>query len=207
MAIILVIFVVWVFLQDWRTTLIPAITIPVSLIGTFAVLLSLGMSINNLTLFGLILVIGIVVDDAILVTENTVRLMAEKGWDSRKAVSEGMLEITGPVLASTAVLMAVFVPTLMMPGLTGLLYKQFAITISIATIFSSVNALTLSPALCRLLLKPADPSKKKWIFFRKFDEMFEKSTASYKGVVALLLRKSDGAGVCGDRQCSRWLPA
>jgi hydrophobic/amphiphilic exporter-1 (mainly G- bacteria), HAE1 family len=189
-AIILVIFVVWVFLQDWRTTLIPAITIPVSLIGTFAVLLSLGMSINNLTLFGLILVIGIVVDDAILVTENTVRLMAVKGWDSRKAVSEGMLEITGPVLASTAVLMAVFVPTLMMPGLTGLLYKQFAITISIATIFSSVNALTLSPALCRLLLKPADPNKEKWIFFRKFDEVFEKSTASYKGFVAILLRKS-----------------
>ena len=189
-AIILVVFVVWVFLQDWRTTLIPAITIPVSLIGTFAVLLGMGMSINNLTLFGLILVIGIVVDDAILVTENTVRLMAEKGWDSRKAVSEGMLEITGPVLASTAVLMAVFVPTLMMPGLTGLLYKQFAITISIATIFSSINALTLSPALCRLLLKPADPNREKWVFFRKFDEIFEKSTASYKGFVAFLLRKS-----------------
>ncbi len=189
-AIILVIFVVWVFLQDWRTTLIPAITIPVSLIGTFAVLMSLGMSINNLTLFGLILVIGIVVDDAILVTENTVRLMAEKGWDSRKAVSEGMLEITSPVIASTAVLMAVFVPTLMMPGLTGLLYKQFAITISIATIFSSVNALTLSPALCRLLLKPEDKSKTKWIFFRKFDEFFEKATAGYKGMVAVILRKS-----------------
>lgn len=189
-AILLVIFVVWVFLQDWRTTLIPAITIPVSLIGTFAVMLALGMSINNLTLFGLILVIGIVVDDAILVTENTVRLMAEKGWDSRRAISEGMLEVTGPVIASTAVLMAVFVPTLMMPGLTGLLYRQFAITISIATIFSSINALTLSPALCRLLLKPVDPNKKKWIFFRKFDEMFEKSTAGYKGVVGGLLRKS-----------------
>jgi hydrophobic/amphiphilic exporter-1 (mainly G- bacteria), HAE1 family len=189
-AIILVIFVVWIFLQDWRTTLIPAITIPVSLIGTFAVLMALGMSINNLTLFGLILVIGIVVDDAILVTENTVRLMTEKGWDSRRAVSEGMLEVTGPVLASTAVLMAVFVPTLMMPGLTGLLYKQFAITISIATIFSSVNALTLSPALCRLLLKPVDPNKKKWIFFRKFDEIFEKSTAGYKNIVGMILRKS-----------------
>ncbi|MCP4293564.1 MAG: multidrug efflux RND transporter permease subunit [bacterium] len=189
-AIILVILVVWVFLQDWRTTLIPAITIPVSLIGTFAVMLALGMSINNLTLFGLILVIGIVVDDAILVTENTVRLMAEKGWDSRRAVSEGMLEVTGPVIASTAVLMAVFVPTLMMPGLTGLLYRQFAITISVATIFSSINALTLSPALCRLLLKPIDPRKKKWIFFRKFDEMFEKSTAGYKGIVTGILRKS-----------------
>jgi HAE1 family hydrophobic/amphiphilic exporter-1 len=194
-AIILVIFVVWIFLQDWRTTLIPAITIPVSLIGTFAVMLALDMSINNLTLFGLILVIGIVVDDAILVTENTVRLMTEKGWDSRRAITEGMGEVTGPVIASTAVLMAVFVPTLMMPGLTGLLYRQFAITISIATIFSSLNALTLSPALCRLLLKPVDPNKKKWVFFRKFDEAFEKSTAGYKGVVAGLLRKSGFAMV------------
>jgi HAE1 family hydrophobic/amphiphilic exporter-1 len=189
-AIILVIFVVWIFLQDWRTTLIPAITIPVSLIGTFAVMLALGMSINNLTLFGLILVIGIVVDDAILVTENTVRLMTEKRWDSRKAVTESMKEVTGPVIASTAVLMAVFVPTLMMPGLTGLLYRQFAITISIATIFSSINALTLSPALCRLLLKPAEEGRKKWIFFRKFDELFDRGTAGYKGFVNGLLRKS-----------------
>jgi len=189
-AILLVILVVWIFLQDWRTTLIPAITIPVSLIGTFAVLLGLGMSINNLTLFGLILVIGIVVDDAILVTENTVRLMTEKGWDSRRAITEGMTEVTGPVIASTAVLMAVFIPTLMMPGLTGLLYRQFAITISVATIFSSINALTLSPALCRLLLKPADPNRKKWVFFRKFDELFEKSTNGYQNVVGGLLRKS-----------------
>ncbi|MDX2473490.1 MAG: multidrug efflux RND transporter permease subunit [Candidatus Krumholzibacteria bacterium] len=189
-AILLVIFVVWIFLQDIRATLIPAITIPVSLIGTFAVLNGLGMSINNLTLFGLVLVIGIVVDDAILVVENTVRLMNDKGWDSRKAITVGMGEVTGPVIASTAVLLAVFIPTLMMPGLTGLLYRQFAITISIATIFSSINALTLSPALCRLLLKNSDPDKQKWIFFRKFDEFFAKSTANYKGLVAVLLRKS-----------------
>jgi len=189
-AILLVIFVVWIFLQDWRTTLVPAITIPVSLIGTFAVMLGLGMSINNLSLFGIILVIGIVVDDAILVTENTVRIMAEKGWDSTKATSESMLQVTGPVIASTLVLMAVFVPTLLMPGLTGLLYRQFAITISVATLFSSLNALTLSPALCKLLLKPVDPNKKKWVFFRKFDEVFDRSTQSYKGVVAGLLRKT-----------------
>ena len=189
-AILLVVLVVWIFLQDWRTTLIPAITIPVSLIGTFAVLNGLGMSINNLTLFGLVLVIGIVVDDAILVVENTVRLMEDKGWDSRKAITVGMGEVTGPVIASTAVLLAVFVPTLMMPGLTGLLYRQFAITISVATIFSSINAMTLSPALCRILLKPRDKTKQKWIFFRKFDEFFEKSTASYKNLVAILLRKS-----------------
>jgi HAE1 family hydrophobic/amphiphilic exporter-1 len=116
--------------------------------------------------------------------------MAEKGWDARRAVTEGMTEVTGPVIASTAVLMAVFVPTLMMPGLTGLLYRQFAITISVATIFSSINALTLSPALCRLLLKPADAEGKKWWFFRKFDELFDKSTNGYRNVVAGLLRKS-----------------
>ncbi|RKZ13163.1 hydrophobe/amphiphile efflux-1 family RND transporter [bacterium] len=187
-AIILVILVVYLFLQDLRTTLIPAITIPVSLIGTFAVMLGLGMSINNLSLFGLVLVIGIVVDDAILVTENTVRLMAEKGWDSRRAITEGMSEITGPVVASTAVLLAVFIPTLMMPGLTGRLYQQFALTISIATIFSSINALTLSPALCRLLLKPA-PERQVW-FFRKFNEWFDKATIGYTGIVGGMLRKS-----------------
>jgi HAE1 family hydrophobic/amphiphilic exporter-1 len=187
-AIILVILTVYIFLQDLRTTLIPAITIPVSLIGTFAVMLGLGMSINNLSLFGLVLVIGIVVDDAILVTENTVRLMAERGWDSRRAITEGMGEVSGPVIASTAVLLAVFVPTLMMPGLTGRLYQQFALTISVATVFSSINALTLSPALCRLLLRPASEHKP-W-FFRKFNEGFEKATGRYTTIVHGILRKS-----------------
>jgi len=189
-AILLVIFVVFIFLQDWRTTIIPAITIPVSLIGTFAVMLMLGMSINNLTLFGLVLVIGIVVDDAIIVVENTVRLMDENGWDSRQAIREAMIEITGPVVATTAVLLAVFVPTLMMPGLTGMLYQQFAITISIATVFSSINALTLSPALCRLLLKPSTANKKKWFAFRWFDKMFDVSTKGYMVMIKGMLRKS-----------------
>jgi len=188
-AIFLVILVVFIFLQDWRTTIIPAITIPVSLIGTFAVMLMLDMSINNLTLFGLVLVIGIVVDDAIIVVENTVRLMDENGWDSRQAIREAMVEITGPVVATTAVLLAVFVPTLMMPGLTGMLYQQFAITISIATIFSSINALTLSPALCRLLLKPST-GKKKWVAFRWFDKTFEVGTTGYMTMVKTMLRKS-----------------
>lgn len=188
-AIFLVIFVVYIFLQDWRTTIIPAITIPVSLIGTFAVMLMLGMSINNLTLFGLVLVIGIVVDDAIIVVENTVRLMDENGWDSKRAITEAMMEITGPVVATTAVLLAVFIPTLMMPGLTGLLYKQFALTISIATVFSSINALTLSPALCRLLLKPSS-GKKKWIAFRAFDKVFDVSTSGYMVMAKGMLRKS-----------------
>jgi len=187
-AIILVIFVVWIFLQDWRLTLIPAITIPVSLIGTFAVMLGLGMSMNNLSLFGIVLVIGIVVDDAIVVVENAVRLMAEKGWDARRAISEGMLEITGPVIATTMVLLAVFVPTLMMPGLTGLLYKQFATTISVATIFSSINALTLSPALCRLLLKPASPPK--FFLFVQFNRVMDLGTSRFTTAVTGMLRKS-----------------
>jgi len=187
-AIMLVIFVVWIFLQDWRLTLIPAITIPVSLIGTFAVMLGLGMSMNNLSLFGIVLVIGIVVDDAIVVVENAVRLMAEKGWDARKAISEGMLEVTGPVIATTMVLLAVFVPTLMMPGLTGRLYKQFAITISIATVFSSLNALTLSPALCRLLLKPASPPK--FFLFVQFNRMMAAATKRFTVGVTGMLRKS-----------------
>jgi len=187
-AIALVIFVVWIFLQDWRLTLIPAITIPVSLIGTFAVMLGLGMSMNNLSLFGIVLVIGIVVDDAIVVVENAVRLMAEKGWDAHKAISEGMLEVTGPVIATTLVLLAVFVPTLMMPGLTGLLYKQFATTISVATVFSSINALTLSPALCRLLLKPASPPK--FFLFVWFNRIMDKATDRFTTSVTGMLRKS-----------------
>jgi len=187
-AIILVVFVVWIFLQDWRLTLIPAITIPVSLIGTFAVMLGLGMSMNNLSLFGLVLVIGIVVDDAIVVVENAVRLMAEKGWDARKAITEGMLEVTGPVVATTLVLLAVFVPTLMMPGLTGRLYKQFATTISVATVFSSINALTLSPALCRLLLKPATPPK--FFLFVQFNKLMKAGEQRFETAVTGMLRKS-----------------
>jgi len=187
-AIVLVVFVVWLFLQDWRLTLVPAITIPVSLIGTFAVMLGLGMSMNNLSLFGLVLVIGIVVDDAIVVVENAVRLMSEKGWDARQAISEGMREVTGPVVATTLVLLAVFVPTLLMPGLTGRLYKQFATTISVATVFSSINALTLSPALCRLLLKPASPPR--FFLFKWFNRAMDAGTKRFETAVTGMLRKS-----------------
>ncbi|GAA5525678.1 efflux pump membrane transporter BepG [Microbulbifer aestuariivivens] len=151
-AIILVVAVVFLFLQDWRASLIPAIAIPVSLIGTFALMLALGMTINTVTLFALILAIGIVVDDAVIVVENTQRLLDE-GLSAREAALQSMREVTGPVIATTAVLLAVFVPVMLMPGLTGKMYQQFAITISIAVVISSVNALTLSPALCSLLLK------------------------------------------------------
>ncbi|SEA29413.1 efflux RND transporter permease subunit [Microbulbifer marinus] len=152
LALILVILVVFLFLQDWRSTLIPAIAIPVSLIGTFALMLGLGMSINTITLFALILAIGIVVDDAIIVVENTQRLMGE-GLSPREAALESMREVTGPVIATTLVLLAVFVPVMLMPGVTGKMYQQFAITISMAVIISSINALTLSPALCATVLK------------------------------------------------------
>ena len=152
-ALLLVILVVFIFLQDWRATLIPAIAIPVSLIGTFAVMLALGMTINTITLFALILAIGIVVDDAIVVVENTQRLLSS-GLSPKEAAMESMREVTGPVIATTAVLFAVFVPVMLMPGLTGRMYQQFAITISISVFISSVNALTLSPSLSAILLRP-----------------------------------------------------
>ncbi len=185
-AILLVIFSVYIFLQDWRTTLIPSVTIPVSLIGTFAVMNLMGMSINNLSLFGLVLAIGIVVDDAIVVVENTMRLIDTKGLAAKEATAKAMEEVGGPIIATTAVLLAVFVPTAMMPGLTGRLYQQFAITISIATVFSSVNALTLSPALAGMLLRPS-PEKRGRIF-SAFNEMLEKGTGRYLAVVNRMVR-------------------
>jgi HAE1 family hydrophobic/amphiphilic exporter-1 len=186
-AILLVVFTVFVFLQDFRTTLVPAVTIPVSLIGTFAVMLALGQSINNLTLFGLVLAIGIVVDDAIVVVENTMRLIDEEGLGAREAVSKAMGEVGGAIVATTLVLLAVFAPTLVMPGLTGRMYRPFAITISVATIFSSINALTLSPALCGLLLRPSP--KKRNIAFRAFNRVFEWGTNGYSAVVGGLVRR------------------
>src|SRR5262249_28445850 len=141
------------FLQNWRTTLIPILTIPVSLIGTFAVLYLLDFSINMLTLFGLVLAIGIVVDDAIVVVENVERNMQEFHLPPREATVKAMGEISGAIVAISLVLMSVFLPSAMMPGITGQLYKQFAVTIAVSTLFSAINALTLSPALCGLLLK------------------------------------------------------
>jgi HAE1 family hydrophobic/amphiphilic exporter-1 len=187
-AILLVVFTVYVFLQDIRTTLVPAITIPVSLLGTFAVMLAMGMSINALTMFGLILVIGIVVDDAIVVVENTLRLIDEEGLDPKEATAKSMVEITGPVVATTLVLLAVFVPTIVMPGITGMLYRPFAITISVATIFSSINALTLSPALCGMLLRPSKERTKG--FWGAFNRILDRSTVGYTAIVRGMLRKA-----------------
>ena len=152
-AFILVFIVVLVFLQNWRATIIPMVAVPVSLIGTLAVMALLGFSLNNLSLFGLVLAIGIVVDDAIVVVENVERLLAE-GLSPRDASRKAMDEVTGPVIAIALVLCAVFVPTAFMAGISGQFYRQFALTIAASTIISAFNSLTLSPALAALLLKP-----------------------------------------------------
>ncbi len=183
----LVVITVYIFLQNLRATLVPVVTIPVSLIGTFAVMALLGFSINQLTMFGLVLVIGIVVDDAIVVVENTTRLIEEEGLSAKEAAVKSMQEVTGPVVATTLVLLAVFVPTIFMGGIVGQLFSQFAVTISIATVFSSINALTLSPALCGILLgKPTKPLAP----FRLFNRVLESTTASLGSVVSRAIRLS-----------------
>jgi HAE1 family hydrophobic/amphiphilic exporter-1 len=186
-AAALVFLVLFIFLQDWRATIIPAVAIPVSLIGTFAVMAAFGFSLNMLTLFGLILAIGIVVDDAIVVVEATVSHI-ERGLSSKEAAIKAMSEVSGPVVATTLVLLAVFVPAAFMPGITGQMYQQFAMTIAFATIFSSINALTMSPALAGLLLRK--PPEKKNAFFRGFDSMFRRMENGYLGTAKVLLRRT-----------------
>src|SRR5918992_514974 len=158
-AIGLVVLTVFVFLQDWRTTLIPTLTIPVSLVGTFAVISAFGFSINTLTLFGLVLAIGIVVDDAIVVVENTQRHLDEEGLAPPEATRRASAEVVGPVIATALVLMAVFIPIAFLPGITGQLYRQFALTIAVSVALSALNALTLTPALCALLLRSAGTAR------------------------------------------------
>jgi HAE1 family hydrophobic/amphiphilic exporter-1 len=183
----LVFLVLFIFLQDWRATVVPAVTIPVSLIGTLAVMLAMGFSLNMLTLFGLVLAIGIVVDDAIVVVEATATHI-EQGLKAKEAAIKAMNEVSGPVVATTLVLLAVFVPSAFLPGITGQMYRQFALTIAISTIFSSINALTLSPALAALLLRP--PKKRKNIFFRGFDAVFRKTENVYAGMVKTFVRRT-----------------
>ena len=189
-AVLLVILVTFIFLQDWRATLVPSIAIPVSLVGTFAVMKVIGFSINLITLFGLILAIGVVVDDAIVVIESVSRLMDEEHMSPRDAAIKTMRQVTGPCIATTLVLLAMFVPVCFLSGVTGVMYRQFGITISVAVSLSTVNALTLSPALCSLILKPVDPNKKKFFLFRWFDAMFDWMTAGYSAIVRSLVRKS-----------------
>jgi hydrophobe/amphiphile efflux-1 (HAE1) family protein len=160
LTFILVVIVCYLFLQDWRATLIPALTIPVSILATFAVLYALGYSINTLTLFGLVLAIGSIVDDAIVVVERVLYLMTEEGMGRKAATTRTMNEVTGAVIATTLVLLAIFVPVGFIPGITGQIYQQFAVTMSAAICFSTVNALTLSPALCATVLGKPKPHKR-----------------------------------------------
>ena len=188
-AIGLVVLTVYVFLQDWRATLIPTLTIPVSLVGTFAVISAFGFSINTLTLFGLVLAIGIVVDDAIVVVENTQRHLDEEGLPPREATRRATAEVVGPVVATALVLMAVFVPISLLPGITGQLYRQFALTIAVSVGLSAVNALTLTPALCALLLRPAHAGRQRWLA-RTWNAGFARLTAGYDRTVGHVVRRS-----------------
>ncbi|MFN5377335.1 MAG: efflux RND transporter permease subunit, partial [Ignavibacteria bacterium] len=190
-AIALVILVVFIFLQNWRATLIPLLTVPVSLIGTFILFPALGFSINTLSLFGLVLAIGIVVDDAIVVVEAVMHHM-EHGHPPREATLMAMKEVSGPVVAIALIFAAVFVPVGFMGGITGSMYLQFAITVAVSTLFSALSALTLSPALCVLLLKQPDPNKPSPLapFYRAFNNVFGKFTSGYLTVATRLVRKS-----------------
>ncbi|MFO0088215.1 MAG: efflux RND transporter permease subunit, partial [Pirellula sp.] len=197
-AIVLVAIVVLVFLQSWRATLIPLIAVPVAIIGTFAVMAGLGYSLNNLSLFGLVLAIGIVVDDAIVVVE-AVEHSIEKGLSPREASRKAMSEVSGPIIAISLVLMCVFVPCIFITGITGQFFKQFAVTIAVSTFFSALNSLTLSPALSALLLRPksqqTDPLSRilnlvfGW-FFKLFNVGFEAASSFYAKIVGGLLRLS-----------------
>src|SRR5271170_1573244 len=189
-AIVLVIFVVYLFLQDWRATLIPMLAVPVSLVGTFVVFPLFGFSINTLSLFGLVLAIGLVVDDAIVVVEG-VQHHIEEGLSPKDAARKAMGELSGPVVGIALVLASVFVPTAFIPGITGRLYQQFAVTIAISVILSAFNALTLSPALAALLLRPRQPSRGLLRrFFDWFNRRFEQATEGYVRWSGVLLKKT-----------------
>ena len=216
-ALLLVVMVVFIFIQDWRATLIPTLAIPVSLIGAFMFFPGLGFTINVLSLLGLVLAIGIVVDDAIVVVE-AVQVNIAKGMATKEATLDAMEKVTAPVIATTLVLIAVFIPVAGMAGITGLLYQQFAITIVVSVIVSSVNALTLSPALCSLLLKEPKPygGPLGW-FFKKFNSGMDKTTDAYMSFTNVVTRKlkrsaifivliSIGAGIFGSLVPGGFIP-
>ncbi len=184
-AMILVFLVMYLFLHDWRATLIPCLAVPVSIVGAFAGMLLMGFSINTLTLFGLVLAIGIVVDDAIVVIENVERIMHEERLPVKEATIKAMDEVTGPVVAIVLVLCSVFVPVAFMGGFTGVMYQQFAITIAVSVVISGLVALTLTPALCALLLKDMQPRTSG--FFFRFDQWFSKITEKYTGLAGFFL--------------------
>src|SRR5580692_3534896 len=191
-ALGLVVIVVFIFLQGWRATLIPLLAVPVSLIGTFIIFPVLGFSINTLSLFGLVLAIGLVVDDAIIVVE-AVEHHIDEGMDPKAATVKAMEEVGGPVVAIALILAAVFIPTALIPGITGRLYQQFAVTIAISVLISAFNALTLSPALASLLLKPKEEGHKKGLLGRGyglFNKFFGRTTESFVHTSSVLIHKS-----------------
>lgn len=192
---LLVVLVIFIFLQNWRATIIPCLTIPVSLIGTLAVMEILGFSINTLTLFGLILAIAIVVDDAIIVVENVTRIIDEEGLTPRDATEKAMEEISGPIIGVVLVMMAVFIPTTMISGISGQLYKQFALTIAASTLLSGINSLTLTPALCAIMLRPTNRDGKKGFIFRWFDRIFGYIQRIYDKSVEWLLPRPIAAAI------------
>ena len=216
-ALILVMIVVFVFLQGWRAAMIPLLAVPVSLVGTFAIFPILGFSINTLSLFGLVLAIGLVVDDAIVVVE-AVQHHLEQGMTPKAATLKAMEEVSGPVVAIAIILSAVFLPTVFIPGITGRLYQQFAVTIAISVLLSAFNALTLSPALSALLLRPAGKKKTPLgRFFDWFNRGYNRLTDGYVGLCRALIRKSAfsllflalvaaSAGLFGKRLPSGFLP-
>ncbi len=188
-ALALVILVVYIFIQDWRAALIPTIAIPVSLIGAFILFPAIGFTVNVLSLLGLVLAIGIVVDDAIVVVE-AVQVNIEKGMAPKEATKAAMKEVTAPIIATTLVLVAVFIPVAAMGGITGLLYQQFAITVAVSVVFSSINALTLSPALCGLLLRKQQPVRGPLgAFFKLFNTFFDKVTGGYTWLTRIATRR------------------
>src|SRR5882724_3189856 len=206
-AIALVILVVYLFLQDWRATLIPLLAVPVSLVGTFALFPLFGFSINTLSMFGLVLAVGLVVDDAIVVVEGVQRHIDE-GLAPKDAARKAMQELSGPVIGIALVLSAVFVPTVFIPGITGRLYQQFALTIAISVVLSAFNALTLSPALAALLLRPKKESRGPLArFFAWFNHIFGRATESYVRFSGALIRKSAvAAGFFSSKLPSSFLP-
>ena len=187
-AVVLVIAVVYLFLQNFRATLIPILAVPVSIIGAFAGMYILGFSINLLTLFGLILAIGIVVDDAIIVLENVERIMSEEGLSPKEAAIKAMEEVSGPVVAVALVLSSVFLPIAFLGGMTGVMYKQFSVTIAVSVLISALVALTLTPSLCALIIKKTHGKKEPMAFFKWFNVFFEKVTAWYIHGVEFFLK-------------------
>ncbi|MDI7862777.1 multidrug efflux RND transporter permease subunit [Rhizobiaceae bacterium n13] len=186
---VLVLVVILVFLQDWRAMLVPATTVPVTIIGAFAAMAALGFTINLSTLFAIVLAIGIVVDDAIVIVEGVARHI-ENGMSGREAAEKAMDELLGPIIGITLVLMAVFIPAAFLPGLTGQLYKQFALVIAATAFISAINALTLKPTQCALWLRPAVPPEQRNIFYRAFNKVYDAAEHRYAGLIGVLVRHS-----------------